>query len=1012
MAAAAVILSGGAAEGSDYYTKLDLPFGGEGVSSEAIRKAYYKCALKHHPDKHAHNSEADRLKARTRFRDVSEAFEVLRDECSREKYDLRDETVSSRDNDTRFNEFDVFNVFMKQTMGNNNVFPKNFFHSSDEDFDDESCIEEDYYYSDDSSAGEGQSVEQRRYEENRRRYEIKRAWRSQKANEQTESNGKTFTEMNDAEIDAFWDNEGPGNVSVTKDGGKGKRSAKSKRRKAALAKKKGRLRKELRKADAEIKNLISLDAPHSPAKRPHETDSSSQEPDREAIEPQRDVKEEAVVLTATANQVKGSQIEFCIDPIVLDQLVSMGFTDKDQNSIALVYGHNDLEAALEYLLSSSDETVFVNKRNKTLILRDSHGGCNLLKKHVNDKGVHKHQYHLLDTNSVDTPSSKEKEPFRDHQKSAPLPDMEGGIVPSNYRTQMCTNVLQKGFCRFGDACHFAHGGRFIRGYKGKRTDEGLARVRSGVYDERKMYSCEKIQEKVVRNTMEKSQNDSTFPVPPERSKKDAPVLPRTQSLPDSLQQKKGRQIYGRPSSVPPPGFLQLQARPLPLNPSKEMTFDPTISSSRARAGLESYDSPWSSKTSRNRMPDSCANDSLIYDEPITGSNFSFSKIGLGFEEANTTRAQGNLRTYPAFPSPFEYGVSDPSSSLFPPFSGDGFVRTHEEHVASRDLQWFSERKGMAGAIGENTVASLADYRLAYPVDKRGCPYERNIGELHLGGSLFSEGTFLASEMIDLELVGGRSGQPKLSKNNSTDDPFGESVCSSNRKPSNVALSPGSSGSQSRSHIQNGVLKDSFLGDLPPAFIFLCNHRTEMECLSLGVFANTRNSLKLTQDNVKPGTIIFLINFESKVIRGVFQPTRRPGLRIDPRASFNSRFPVQVRVKSVGIQKTAQLKGGTHRFGPISALCAQEYLEILDVEYASLRDHLIDRFIIDEDDSTAGIYSFGKSCIKSFSCNNEQALRSRCAHCAQSKNPRVRDVLSRNHATEDCRRKVKVGVTKR
>ena len=434
MAAAAVILSGGAAEGSDYYTKLDLPFGGEGVSSEAIRKAYYNCALKHHPDKHAHNSEADRLKARTRFRDASEAFEVLRDECSREKYDLRDETVSSRDNDTRFNEFDVFNVFMKQTMGNNNVFPKNFFHSSDEDFDDESCIEEDYYYSDDSSAGEGQSVEQRRYEENRRRYEIKRAWRSQKANEQTESNGKTFTEMNDAEIDAFWDNEGPGNVSVTKDGGKGKRSAKSKRRKAALAKKKGRLRKELRKADAEIKNLISLDAPHSPAKRPHETDSSSQEPDREAIEPQRDVKEEAVVLTATANQVKGSQIEFCIDPIVLDQLVSMGFTDKDQNSIALVYGHNDLEAALEYLLSSSDETVFVNKRNKTLILRDSHGGCNLLKKHVNDKGVHKHQYHLLDTNSVDTPSSKEKEPFRDHQKSAPLPDMEGGIAPNKSST--------------------------------------------------------------------------------------------------------------------------------------------------------------------------------------------------------------------------------------------------------------------------------------------------------------------------------------------------------------------------------------------------------------------------------------------------------------------------------------------------------------------------------------------------------------------------------------------------
>src|SRR4051812_5874502 len=71
--------AGGLMAKQDYYELLGLT---KGASAEEIKKAYRKMAMQYHPDRNPGDAEAE-----AKFKDCSEAYEVLKDEQKRAAYD-------------------------------------------------------------------------------------------------------------------------------------------------------------------------------------------------------------------------------------------------------------------------------------------------------------------------------------------------------------------------------------------------------------------------------------------------------------------------------------------------------------------------------------------------------------------------------------------------------------------------------------------------------------------------------------------------------------------------------------------------------------------------------------------------------------------------------------------------------------------------------------------------------------------------------------------------------------
>ncbi|MDD5483117.1 MAG: molecular chaperone DnaJ [Kiritimatiellae bacterium] len=63
----------------DYYEVLSLP---RSASPEEVKKSYRKLAMQYHPDKNAGNKESEE-----RFKEISEAYEILSDPEKRQRYD-------------------------------------------------------------------------------------------------------------------------------------------------------------------------------------------------------------------------------------------------------------------------------------------------------------------------------------------------------------------------------------------------------------------------------------------------------------------------------------------------------------------------------------------------------------------------------------------------------------------------------------------------------------------------------------------------------------------------------------------------------------------------------------------------------------------------------------------------------------------------------------------------------------------------------------------------------------
>jgi molecular chaperone DnaJ len=95
----------------DYYNILNVT---KKASADEIKKAYRKLAVKWHPDKNQNNPEAEE-----KFKEISEAYDVLSNEQKRTMYDqFGHDAVNNPNGDFHSDPFDIFNSFFSGSRTN------------------------------------------------------------------------------------------------------------------------------------------------------------------------------------------------------------------------------------------------------------------------------------------------------------------------------------------------------------------------------------------------------------------------------------------------------------------------------------------------------------------------------------------------------------------------------------------------------------------------------------------------------------------------------------------------------------------------------------------------------------------------------------------------------------------------------------------------------------------------------------------------------------------------------
>ena len=105
------------AEKRDYYGVLSV---GREASEEEIKKAYRRLALEHHPDRNPGDKSAE-----TKFKEATEAYEVLRDASTRQRYDQFGHAGVAQGGGADYSGFDVsdaLRAFMRDFGGFGDIF--------------------------------------------------------------------------------------------------------------------------------------------------------------------------------------------------------------------------------------------------------------------------------------------------------------------------------------------------------------------------------------------------------------------------------------------------------------------------------------------------------------------------------------------------------------------------------------------------------------------------------------------------------------------------------------------------------------------------------------------------------------------------------------------------------------------------------------------------------------------------------------------------------------------------